>query len=170
MRAKHGGVQICVPAAGITRDALAVKVDKATGKTQMYPLDLFKLVLEVDLIAPIYWGMQLAAGIAEDRARRGLGRWEPSEHIQGCVIFIGSVSSLGNKGRSSYAAAKPASRTAARWPRRRSITGAFRVIHPGFTDTPMVRALGENTSNRILPQTQLRRRSNRTKSPTRSAS
>ena len=32
------------------------------------------------------------------------------------------------------------------------------VIHPGFTDTPMVRALGEEYINEhILPHTQLRR-------------
>jgi NAD(P)-dependent dehydrogenase (short-subunit alcohol dehydrogenase family) len=32
------------------------------------------------------------------------------------------------------------------------------VIHPGFTDTPMVRALGEEyIATKILPYTQLRR-------------
>lgn len=32
------------------------------------------------------------------------------------------------------------------------------VIHPGFTDTPMVRAMGEQyIKERIIPQTQLRR-------------
>ncbi|HYY15908.1 MAG TPA: SDR family oxidoreductase [Gammaproteobacteria bacterium] len=32
------------------------------------------------------------------------------------------------------------------------------VIHPGFTDTPMVRALGEEyIQEHVLPQTQLRR-------------
>ena len=32
------------------------------------------------------------------------------------------------------------------------------VIHPGYTDTPMVRALGEELINeRIIPHTQLRR-------------
>ena len=30
--ARHGAVSICVPAAGITRDALAVKFDKQTGR------------------------------------------------------------------------------------------------------------------------------------------
>jgi NAD(P)-dependent dehydrogenase (short-subunit alcohol dehydrogenase family) len=32
------------------------------------------------------------------------------------------------------------------------------VIHPGFTDTPMVRALGEDfIRTKVLPQTQLKR-------------
>jgi NAD(P)-dependent dehydrogenase (short-subunit alcohol dehydrogenase family) len=160
MRAKHGVVQICVPAAGITRDALAVKVDKASGKSQIYSLDLFRLVLEVDLVAPVYWAMSLVAGIAEERARLGKGRWEPEEHIQGTVIFIGSISSLGNKGQVAYAAAKAGLDGAAgTLAAEATFHGVrFGVIHPGFTDTPMVRALGEEyIKTRILPQTQLRR-------------
>ncbi|HOA73336.1 MAG TPA: SDR family oxidoreductase [Phycisphaerae bacterium] len=160
VRSKYGVAQICVPAAGITRDALAVKVDKATGKSQIYPLELFKLVIDVDLIAPIYWGMQLVAGIAEDRAARGKGRWEPEEDVQGTVIFIGSISSLGNKGQVSYASAKAGLEGAASTLAKEAMFHGVRfgVIHPGFTDTPMVRALGEEyIRSRILPQTQLRR-------------
>ena len=37
LQAKHGIVSICVPAAGITRDQLAVKMDKETGKASIYP-------------------------------------------------------------------------------------------------------------------------------------
>jgi 3-oxoacyl-[acyl-carrier protein] reductase len=160
VQAKHGIAQICVPAAGITRDALAVKVDKATGKSQMYPLEHFKLVLDVDLIAPVYWAMQLVAGIAEDRAKRGKGKWDPDEHVQGTVIFIGSISSLGNKGQISYAAAKAGlDGAASTLAKEATFHGVrFGVIHPGFTDTPMVRALGdEYIRTRILPQTQLGR-------------
>src|SRR5690606_14647007 len=87
-----GTVSICVPAAGITRDALAVKVDKETGKAAIYPIERFRQVMEVNLIAPIYWAMQTVACIAEDRARRGLKRWTPGERVQGTIIFIGSVS------------------------------------------------------------------------------
>jgi NAD(P)-dependent dehydrogenase (short-subunit alcohol dehydrogenase family) len=35
---RHGVVHICVPAAGITRDALSVKVDKDTGRAAVYPV------------------------------------------------------------------------------------------------------------------------------------
>lgn len=160
MRSKHGVAEICVPAAGITRDALAIKMDKATGKAQVYSPELFKLVVEVDLIAPIYWGMQLVAEIAEERARRGKGKWEPEEGVQAAVIFIGSVSSLGNKGQTAYAASKAGLDGAASTLAKEAIFYGVRfgIIHPGFTDTPMVRALGEEyIRTRILPQTQLRR-------------
>ena len=158
--AKYGPPQICVPAAGITRDALSVKVEKATGKPAVYPVKNFRDVLEVNLIAPVYWALELVARIAEDRSRRGLARWEPAESVQGTVVFIGSVSSQGNKGQIAYAVSKAGLEGAAATLMKESIYYGVRcaVIHPGFTDTPMVRALGEELiTKNILPFTQLRR-------------
>jgi NAD(P)-dependent dehydrogenase (short-subunit alcohol dehydrogenase family) len=158
--ARHGPVHICVPAAGITRDALAVRVDKATGQTQMYPIQQFREVLEVNLVAPVYWALEMVARLAEDRRRRGLSRWEPAEGVQGTVVFIGSVSSQGNKGQISYAVSKAGLEGAAATLMKEAIFHGVRcgVIHPGFTDTPMVRALGEDYINKnVLPYTQLRR-------------
>jgi 3-oxoacyl-[acyl-carrier protein] reductase len=156
----HGVVSICVPAAGITRDALAVVVNKETGKADRYPITTFRDVTEVNLLAPIYWAIEMIARIAEDRAHRGLARWEPEEKVQGTVVFIGSVSSQGNKGQISYAVSKAGLEGAAATLSKEAIFFGVRcgIIHPGFTDTPMVRALGEEfISKRVLPFTQLRR-------------
>ena len=158
--ARHGVVQICVPAAGITRDSLAVKVDRGSGKALLYPLATFRQVIEVNLIAPVYWALEMVARIAEDRGRRGLGRWEPAEEVRGTVVFIGSVSSQGNKGQISYAASKAGLEGAAATLTKEAIFHGVKcaVIHPGFTDTPMVRALGEQyIATNVLPYTQLRR-------------
>jgi NAD(P)-dependent dehydrogenase (short-subunit alcohol dehydrogenase family) len=158
--ATHGGVQILVPAAGITRDALAVKIDKQTGQAEIYPVEKFREVIEVNLVAPIYWGLEMVAWLAQDRLRRGLGRWLPSEGVQGVVIFIGSVSSQGNKGQISYAVSKAGLEGAAATLMKEAIFHGVRcaIIHPGFTNTPMVRALGEEYINKqVLPYTQLRR-------------
>jgi NAD(P)-dependent dehydrogenase (short-subunit alcohol dehydrogenase family) len=158
--ARHGVVQICVPAAGITRDGLAVRVDKNTGEPLVYPLKTFREVVEVNLLAPVYWALEMVARIAEDRYHRGLGRWEPIESVQGTVVFIGSVSSQGNKGQIAYAVSKAGLEGAARTLMKEAIFHGVRcaLIHPGFTDTPMVRALGEEYINKnILPYTQLRR-------------
>src|SRR5262245_4290340 len=161
VRARHGVAHICVPAAGITRDALAVKVDRETGKAAVYPLQTFREVTEVNLIAPIYWALEMVAHIAEDRRRRGLGRWEPAEEkLWGTVVFLGSVSSQGNKGLIAYAASKAGLEGAAATLTKEAIYHGVRccVIHPGFTDTPMVRALGEEfIAKNVLPYTQLRR-------------
>ncbi len=158
--AKHGVVNICVPAAGITRDSLAVKVDKNTGKAEVYPIENFRKVTEVNLFAPIYWAMEMVARIAEDRFKRGLKRWEPEEEIQGAVVFIGSVSSQGNKGQISYAVAKAGLEGAGATLTKEAIFHGVRcgIIHPGFTDTPMARALGQEFLDKyVLPFTQLRR-------------
>ena len=66
----------------------------------------FHQVTEVNLVAPIYWAIEMVARIAEDRGRRGLKRWEPEEGMEGVIVFLGSVSSQGNKGQISYAVAK----------------------------------------------------------------
>jgi NAD(P)-dependent dehydrogenase (short-subunit alcohol dehydrogenase family) len=158
--AKYGVVNICVPAAGITRDALAVRMDKETGRAVTYPLEKFREVTEVNLIAPVYWALEMVARIAENRKQRGLGRWEPAERLFGTVVFIGSVSSQGNKGQIAYAASKAGLEGAAATITKEAIYHGVKcaVIHPGFTDTPMVRALGEEyISKNVLPYTQLRR-------------
>jgi len=158
--ADHGVVSICVPAAGITRDDMSVRVDKESGKAIVYPTDTFREVLEVNLVAPIYWAIEMVAKIAEDRMERGLKRWEPEETVQGAVVFIGSVSSQGNKGQISYATTKAGLEGAAATLTKEAIYHGVRcgIIHPGFTDTPMVRALGEDyVGKNVLPYTQLRR-------------
>jgi NAD(P)-dependent dehydrogenase (short-subunit alcohol dehydrogenase family) len=160
MHVRHGRVNICVPAAGITRDRLAVKVEKATKHVAVYPVELFREVVEINLIAPIYWALETVAGIADDRSRQGLGRWAPSEPLQGAVIFIGSVSSLGNKGQIAYAATKAGLEGATATLMMEAIFHGVRcgIIHPGYTDTPMVRALGDPLiQEHIIPNTQLRR-------------
>jgi len=157
---KYGMVNICIPAAGITRDRLAVKIEKESNRVTVYSLELFRQVMEVNLIAPVYWAMEMVAGIAEERRRKGLKRWEPGESLQGAVIFIGSVSSLGNKGQIAYAATKAGLEGAAATLMMEAVYHGVRcgIIHPGYTDTPMVRNLGEEfIQQHIIPQTQLRR-------------
>jgi NAD(P)-dependent dehydrogenase (short-subunit alcohol dehydrogenase family) len=158
--AEMGVPRICVPAAGITRDNLSVKINKETGEATLYSVHDFRLVLEVNLTAPVFWALETVARIAQDRFRRGLKRWAPPEHIEGTIIFIGSVSSQGNKGQISYAATKAGLAGAAATLSKEATFYGVRcgVIHPGFTDTPMVRAMGEDLINKaILPATQLQR-------------
>ncbi len=160
MKADYGTVNILIPAAGITRDALAVKIDKETGKSRMYPVEKFRQVVEVNLTAPVYWALELISQHAEDRFARGLKKWHPDEGLQGAIIMIGSVSSTGNKGQVSYASTKAGIEGAAATLMKEAIFYGVRcgVIHPGYTDTPMVRAMGEDLIDKlILPSTQIKR-------------
>ena len=157
---KFGRVSLCVPAAGITRDDLAVRIDKVTGKARIYPLEQFKLVVDVNLIAPVYWALEMIGRIAEERSANGLKRWGPDEGVQGSVVFIGSISSQGNRGQVSYASTKAGLEGAAATIMKEAMYYGVRcsVIHPGFTDTPMVRTMGiDYVSKNILPYTQLGR-------------
>jgi 3-oxoacyl-[acyl-carrier protein] reductase len=158
--AKHGICNILVPAAGIIRDALAVRVDKETGNAVIYSLQAFREVTEVNLIAPVYWALEMVARIAQERRQHGIGRWQPEEKLWGTIVFIGSASSQGNKGQLAYAASKAGLEGAAATLTKEAIFHGVRccVIHPGFTDTPLVRSLGaEYIAKNILPYTQLRR-------------
>jgi NAD(P)-dependent dehydrogenase (short-subunit alcohol dehydrogenase family) len=157
---EFGVVRMCVPAAGITRDDLAVRVDRETGKARIYPPERFRQVVEVNLVAPVYWALEMVARIAEHRAAQGLKRWDPEEGMQGSIVFIGSVSSTGNRGQISYASTKAGLEGAAATIMKEAVFHGVRcgLIHPGYTDTPMVRALGEEYIRKnILPFTQLSR-------------
>lgn len=160
LESEHGCVSICVPAAGITRDRLAVRVDKESGAVELYPETDWERVIGIDLTAPIYWSLETIASVARARQRAGLKRWEPSEKVQGCVVFIGSVSSTGNRGQVSYATAKAGLEGAQGTLAAEGVYYGVRcaIIHPGYTDTAMVRALGDDfIRQNIIPQTQLRR-------------
>ena len=158
--AKCGIPSICVPAAGITRDKLSVRLDKQSGKATLYPVEDFLTVLKVNLVAPVYWALEMVGRIAEDRHARGLKRWAPPEDVQGTIVFISSVSSHGIPGQIAYSATKAGLDGVTATLMKEAIYYGVRcaVIHPGFTDTPMVRALGdEYIAAKILPQTQLKR-------------
>ena len=157
---KYGIPRICVPAAGITRDALAVRLNKETGLVETYPEENFRQVLEVNLVAPMYWAIEMVANIARDRAAKGIKGWKPEEDIQGTVIFIGSISSKGNRGQICYASAKAGIDGGAATLTSEAMYYGVRcgVIHPGFTDTPMVRKMDpEYLEKVIMPHTHLRR-------------
>jgi 3-oxoacyl-[acyl-carrier protein] reductase len=159
-REMAGVASICIPAAGITRDELSVRVDKQTGKAVVYPIEKFRMVTEVNLIAPVYWALEMVAGVAEARRKANKGKWEPAEDTQGAVIFVGSVSSLGNKGQIAYAATKAGLEGAAATLMMEVIFHGVRcgVIHPGYTNTPMVQALSKQfIQEQIIPRTSLRR-------------
>ena len=156
----YGVPTICIPAAGITADALSVKLDKEFGRATIYPQDKFELIMKVNLMAPIYWTMEMISRIAQYRWQHQLKGWHPDEGVQGVAVMIGSVSSRGIKGQVSYSTAKAGLEGAAATIAQEGIFYGVRclIVHPGFTDTPMVQAMGQNViETKVLPMTRLRR-------------
>ena len=135
-------------------------MNKETQQPEIYPVEKFNQVLEVNLVAPIYWALEMLARIAKERSSLGLKRWQAEEGTKGVVVFIGSVSSAGIKGQIAYSTSKAALEGAANTLGKEAAYYGMRcgVVHPGFTDTPMVRSLGEEYIRKnILPGTQLGR-------------
>lgn len=160
MKKRFGVVNICVPAAGIVRDGLAVKIDKVTKKAALYDQSLMEKTIAVNLVAASYWAMETIASVAEFRAENNLGGWKGGDDVQGEIIFIGSISSAGNKGQVSYSATKAGLEGVRSTLAKEAIYHGVRVgiVHPGFTDTPMVRAMDQKIINEfVLPKTQLGR-------------
>jgi NAD(P)-dependent dehydrogenase (short-subunit alcohol dehydrogenase family) len=157
MTKRYAVPSICVPAAGITKDGLAVKLDKESGKAQLYSVDAFRTVLEVNLTAPTYWIMEMVGRLAEKH-----GRWEAGQELRGTGVMIGSVSSQGNRGQIAYAATKKAAEAVAATLSMEAMFYGVKVgvVHPGYTDTPMVRRIKDwetVVAKNVLPSTQLKR-------------
>ena len=77
MRERFSAVSICVPAAGITRDALAVKVNKQTGHVQVERIvcaqDMGEIINPQGAIIQIEGGVTMGLGYALSEELRAHG-------------------------------------------------------------------------------------------------
>ena len=140
LESEFGPVGICITAAGILRDGLAVQAGKHSGDMELYSDQHFRQVMEVNLLHPIYWSMQTIAGIAGKQQQDGIDKWNPEMGVQAVNIMIGSVSSRGNRGQNSYASAKSGLRGACTTLNKEGLRHGVltKIVHPGFVDTQMV--------------------------------
>ena len=133
---RQGPVEILVANAGITRDGLLLRMSEED----------FAEVIDTNLV-----GAYRTAKRASKSMLRA--RW-------GRLVFVSSVVGLlGSAGQANYAASKAGlvglARSLARELGSRSITA--NVVAPGFVDTDMTRALGEERRAQILGQVPLGR-------------
>ncbi|ONK15286.1 3-oxoacyl-[acyl-carrier-protein] reductase [Streptomyces sp. MP131-18] len=132
----HGRVEVVVANAAINRDQLLLRMTE----------DDFTAVLETNLTGTFR---------VVKRASRGMLRAR-----NGRIVLISSVVGLsGSAGQANYAAAKSGlvgfARSVARELASRNIT--CNVVAPGFVDTDMTRALGEERRAEIVGQVPLGR-------------
>ncbi|MFH8407573.1 3-oxoacyl-ACP reductase FabG [Streptomyces sp. NPDC018019] len=132
----HGPVEVLVANAGITRDALLMRMSE----------DDFGEVVSTNLTAAYRLAKRATRGML--RARKGR------------MIFIGSTVGLrGETGQANYAAAKAGlvglARSIARELGSRGITA--NVVTPGLTETDMTAALSQERLDAMLQEIPLRK-------------
>ncbi len=136
VEAEHGPVEVLIANAGITSDALLLRMSE----------DDWGSVIETNLTG----SFRLAKRAAKSMLRMRRGR----------IIFVSSVVGLlGSAGQANYAASKAGliglARSLARELGSRSIT--INVVTPGFVETDMTQVLTEEQREAIRSQVPLRR-------------
>ncbi|MFI1167785.1 3-oxoacyl-[acyl-carrier-protein] reductase [Streptomyces sp. NPDC020801] len=136
IEAEHGPVEVLIANAGVTKDQLLMRMSEED----------FTSVIDTNLTGTFR---------VVKRANRGMLRAK-----KGRVVLVSSVVGLlGSAGQANYAASKAGlvgfARSLARELGSRNIT--FNVVAPGFVDTDMTRALGDQQREAILSQVPLGR-------------
>ena len=140
-----GSVDGVINNAGVTSDALLVKVENGKIKKKMSVAD-FNRVIAVDLMGVFLCGREAAVHMIE--GRRG-----------GVIINISSISRAGNVGQTNYSAAKAGvAAMTVTWAKELA-SHNIRVagIAPGFCDTRMVAKIPPKIMDRIILTIPLRR-------------
>lgn len=136
VKATFGKIDVLAHFAGVTRDAMASKMD----------LDAWELVLCVNLTGTFL----VARAVANEMRDRGNG---------GSIILTSSRSYLGNIGQANYAASKGGVVSLMRTLALEYGKFGIRVnaLAPGFIETPMTAVVPEKLRNLAIEGTPLRR-------------
>ncbi len=139
-RAAMGGLNGLVNNAGIIRDGLLVKKDRATGEVTTLPRKDWDAVIGVNLTGATLMAREVAAAMAREGTRPGV------------IVNLSSIARHGNRGQSNYVAAKAAlAANTVTWARELAPFG-IRVgaIAPGMIETPMTRGMNQKARDALV--------------------
>jgi len=142
--AEHGGIDVVVNNAGITRDGLLIK--RKDDKTLRMPLQDWQQVIDVNLTGVFLCAREAAAHMVE----QGTG---------GVIVSISSISRAGQVGQTNYTAAKAGvAAMTVTWAKELARYGVrAAAIAPGYVSTEMTEAIREDIRQRIVDQIPLGR-------------
>lgn len=132
--------------AGITRDALLIKVDKEGNVRRGMDLQQWQSVIDVNLTGVFLCGQEAAIRMIK-------------KGTKGLIINICSISKAGNMGQSNYSAAKSGvAALTVTWAKE---LARFNIrvagIAPGFTNTEMTQSMKPEALEKLVSMIPLRR-------------
>ncbi|MEZ4382874.1 MAG: SDR family oxidoreductase [Nannocystaceae bacterium] len=137
--AAMGGLNGLINNAGILRDGLLVKKDRATGEITKMTKAQWDAVIGVNLTGATFMVRETVAAMAGAGAR-------------GVIVNMSSIARHGNRGQSNYTAAKAAlAANTVTWSREFARFG-IRVgaIAPGMIETPMTQGMNQKARDALV--------------------
>jgi 3-oxoacyl-[acyl-carrier protein] reductase len=134
-----GGLNGLVNNAGILRDGLLVKRDKATGGIVKLSREQWQAVIDVNLTGATIMARDVVAKMAETGSK-------------GVIVNISSVARHGNRGQSNYSAAKSALATNTKTWALEFAPFGIRVgaVAPGMIETPMTQGMNQKARDALV--------------------
>jgi 3-oxoacyl-[acyl-carrier protein] reductase len=135
-----GGLNGLINNAGILRDGLLVKKDRATGEVVVMSRDAWQKVIDVNLTGATLMVRDVVAKMVR------------SEQSPGVIVNMSSVARHGNRGQSNYVAAKASlAANTVTWARE---FAPFRVrvgaVAPGMIETPMTQGMNQKARDQLV--------------------
>lgn len=145
-REAFGGVNGVINSAGIFRDSLLVRQDKATGEIVTMSLEDWQTVIDVNLTGTFLCTREVAAAMVADKQK-------------GVIINISSCSRHGNRGQGNYSATKAGVVADTKLWGEELARHGIRVgaIAPGFVQTPILEGMRPEVLEKMLSTVPLRR-------------
>ena len=135
-----GGLNGLVNNAGIIRDGLIVKQDRETKAIKRFATDDLMAVFNVNLLGATMMVREVAANMAETGTKPGV------------IVNMSSISRHGNRGQTSYVAAKAAlAANTVTWAREFAQFGIrVTAIAPGMVETPMTKGMNQKARDALV--------------------
>ena len=135
-----GGLNGLINNAGILRDGLLVKKDKATGQVVKLTTEQWNAVLGVNLTGASFMVREVVAKMVETDSRTGV------------IVNMSSIARHGNRGQSNYVSAKAAlAANAVTWSREFGPFGIRCVaVAPGMIETPMTQGMNQKARDALV--------------------
>lgn len=135
-----GGLNGLINNAGILRDGLLVKKDRATGEVKKLSQADWDAVIGVNLTGATMMVREVAAKMVQTDTRPGV------------IVNISSVARHGNRGQSNYVSAKSAlAANTVTWAREFASFGIrVTAVAPGMVETPMTQGMNQKARDALV--------------------